>query len=98
MAKKPSGSSARGKPRGKNAKHMPDSKIDFSDAPESTDDELARAIRVGRPPTGNAKQLIAIRIAPKLLSKIRKMAAKKKKPYQTLLHELLEQAVDKKAA
>jgi hypothetical protein len=43
---------------------MPDSRIDFSDIPESTDAELKRARRVGRPKTGDAKQLIAIRIAP----------------------------------
>ena len=44
---------------------MPDSRIDFSDIPESTDAELKRARRVGRPRTGKAKQLIAIRIAPR---------------------------------
>jgi hypothetical protein len=36
----------------KNAKPMPDSKIDFSDVPESTGEELRRARRVGRPRTG----------------------------------------------
>ncbi len=77
---------------------IPDDKIDFSDIPESTDEELGRAVRIGRPTTGNAKQLIAIRIAPRLLAKIRKLAAKKNKPYQTFLHELLENAVGKKAA
>jgi hypothetical protein len=45
---------------------MPDSLIDFSDIPESTDQELRRARRVGRPKSGSAK------------------------PYQTLIHELLE--------
>ncbi len=81
-----------------NVKHISDRDIDFSDIPESTPDELKRAVRIGRPTTGNAKQLIAFRIAPSLLSKIRKMAAKKETPYQTLLHELLEDAVDKRAA
>jgi len=42
--------------------------------------------------------MIAIRIAPALLSKIQKLATKKHKPYQTLMHELLEEAVEKKAA
>ena len=97
MAKKRSGSSARAKPRRKSAKHIPDSQIDFSDIPESTDEELARAKRVGRPSTGNAKQLIAIRIAPSLLFNLRKLAARKRKPYQTLLHELLEAAVKRAA-
>jgi predicted DNA binding CopG/RHH family protein len=76
---------------------MPDREIDFSDIPESTDDELAGARRVGRPKTGQAKQLIAFRIDPKLLTKLRKLAAKKRRPYQTLLHEILESAVKKAA-
>ena len=76
---------------------MPDSKIDFSDIPESTDEELRRARRVGRPASGTAKQLIAIRLSPKLLNQLRKMAAKQRKPYQTLIHELLEKAASKAA-
>ena len=98
MAKKRSGSSARGRRRGKNEKHMPESEIDFTDIPEVSDEELARARRVGRPSTGNAKQLIAVRISPELLMRLRKLAAKKRKPYQTLMHELLEDAVKKRAA
>ncbi|MBS0158172.1 MAG: BrnA antitoxin family protein [Nitrospira sp.] len=74
---------------------MPDSKIDFSDIPESTDEELRRARRVGRPASGTAKQLIAIRLSPKLLNQLRKMAAKQRKPYQTLIHELLEKAASR---
>lgn len=72
---------------------MPDSDIDFSDISESTDAELRRATRVGRPQTGKAKQLIAIRLAPDLLARLRKLAVKQSKPYQTLVHELLEAAV-----
>ena len=76
---------------------MPDSKIDFSDIPESTAEELRRARRVGRPRTGHAKQLIAIRIAPRLLAQLRRLASKQSKPYQTLIHELLERATKKVA-
>jgi uncharacterized protein (DUF4415 family) len=72
-------------------------KLDLSDIPESTAAELRRARRVGRPATGNAKQLIAIRIAPKLLRQLRRMAAKQSKPYQTLIHELLEKSAGKVA-
>jgi predicted DNA binding CopG/RHH family protein len=97
MAKKRSASLVPGERRNANAKRISDSDIDFSDIPESTPEELKRAVRVGRPTTGNAKQMIAFRIAPGLLSKIRKLAAKRKTPYQTLLHELLEEAVDRKA-
>ncbi len=81
---------------------MPDSRIDFSDIPESTDQELRRARRldrpVGRPKSGSAKRLIAIRIAPRLLAQLRRLAAKQSKPYQTLIHELLERAAKKRVA
>ena len=86
------GSSVRGRRAVVNVKHIPDSQIDFSDIPESTEEELRRARRVGRPASGMAKQLIAIRSSPTLLSQLRKMAAKQRKPYQTLIHELLERA------
>ena len=98
MARKQFGSSARGRQAAKSARHMPDRQIDFSDIPESTDAELKRARRVGRPRTGRAKQLIAIRIAPRLLAQLRRLAAKQDKPYQTLIHELLEQAAKRKVA
>lgn len=97
MKKKRSTSSAPARRHGKSVRHIPDSKIDFSDIPELTDTELAGARRVGRPRTGNAKQLIAIRIAPALLEKIVKLAAEKKRPYQTLMHEMLEAAVKRAA-
>ncbi len=93
MAKRSSASSVRARLRAKSARHMPDSRIDFSDIPEASDRELARARRVGRPTTGRAKQLIAIRINPRLLAELRRLAARQRKPYQTLVHELLEAAV-----
>ena len=71
---------------------MPDSAINFSGIPESTDEELQRARRVGRPRRGDAKQLIAIRIRPSLLASIRRVARQKGEPYQTLIHEILEKA------
>jgi predicted DNA binding CopG/RHH family protein len=76
---------------------MPDSKIDFSDIPEATDEDLKRMRRVGRPSSGMAKQLIAIRLSPKLLSQLRKMADAQGKPYQSLIHELLEKAASRAA-
>jgi len=88
---------ARGRRHGKNEKPMPDSRIDFSDIPESTAAELKRARRVGRPRTGQAKQLIAIRISPRLLAQIRRRAAEMSMPYQTLIHELLEKAAARAA-
>jgi len=77
---------------GRSAKHMPDSRVDFSDIPESSNAELRGARRVGRPKSSHAKQLIAIRIDPRLLSRLRRLAERRQKPYQTLIHELLEQA------
>lgn len=97
MKKKRSVSLARGKRAERNVRHIPDSQIDFSDIPEATDEELKRMRRVGRPKTGMAKQLIAIRLSPRLLATLRKMAAKQGKPYQTLIHELLEKAASRAA-
>jgi len=98
MARKRLALSARAKQAAKSGKLTPNSRIDFSDIPESTDAELRRARRVGRPKTGNAKQLIAIRIAPRLLAQLRRLAARQSKPYQTLIHELLERAATKQVA
>jgi uncharacterized protein (DUF4415 family) len=95
MAKKHFGSSLRDARAPKSAKHMQAKRIDFSDIPESTNEELGRARRVGRPKSVNAKQLIAIRISPRLLAQLRRLAAKRDKPYQTLIHEMLEQATRK---
>ncbi len=97
MAKRQSVSSVRVKPHAKNARHMPDRRIDFSDIPESSNEELMRARRVGRPTTGRAKQLIAIRLDPRLLAELRQLAARQCKQYQTLVHELLEAAVKRAA-
>lgn len=96
MAKKQYALSARVARRTANAKHTSDRDIDFSDIPESTPEELKRAVRIGRPTTGNAKKMIAFRIAPSLLAKIRRLAEKRDTPYQTFLHELLEDAVGRK--
>src|SRR5258708_1132139 len=95
MARKSSASSARARRLAKNARPMPDSKLDLSDIPESTDAELRRARRVGRPASGNAKQLIAIRIAPQLLRQLRRMPAKQSKPYQTPTPKPLEKSPPK---
>jgi len=81
MARKPSASSAPGKRAARNVRHIPDLQIDFSDIPELSDEQLRRMRRVGRPATGLAKQLIAIRLSPRLLSTLRKIAAKQGKPY-----------------
>jgi predicted DNA binding CopG/RHH family protein len=98
MAKKHTASSARAGRVNGSARHTTDSGINFSDIPETTPVELKRAHRVGRPVTGKAKTLIAIRISPRLLAELRRLAAKEDKPYQTLIHELLERAAKRRAA
>lgn len=97
MKKKSSVSSVRGKRAARSARHIPDSQIDFSDIPELTDQQLKRMRRIGRPTTGMGKQLIAIRLSPRLLAALRQLAAKRGKPYQTLIHELLEKAASQAA-
>jgi uncharacterized protein (DUF4415 family) len=59
--------------------------------------KLKKAKRVGRPSTGNAKHLIAIRIDPQVLNQLRRLEDKKDMPYQTDIHELLEKAAKKAA-
>lgn len=97
MAKRRSVSLARGRRAARSARHITDSQIDFSDIPEATEEELRRLRRVGRPKSSRAKQLIAIRLSPRLLATLRRMAAKQGKPYQTLIHELLEKAASRAA-
>lgn len=93
-----SGSSARGGRRTTNARPTADKKIDFSDIPELSREQLRSARRVGRPSTGKAKQLIAIRISPELLAQLKRIADDEGKPYQSLMHDLLELAVKKRVA
>jgi predicted DNA binding CopG/RHH family protein len=82
----------------KNGVHMPDDRIDFSDIPELTDEQLKGGRRVGRPKSAHAKQLIAIRIDPRLLGRLRRLAQQEQKPYQTFIHELLERATARSRA
>ena len=94
MKKKKSASSARDKQVVESVKYIPDSEIDFSDIPEMTPEEIKHGRSVGRPKSGKPiKQIIAIRIDPSLLAMLRKMAYKKDKPYQTLIHDLLKKAM-----
>ena len=54
-------------------------KIDFSDIPESSAEQLKVMRRVGRPPLGDEpRQLIAIRVDPGVLDKFRKEARRRR--------------------
>jgi predicted DNA binding CopG/RHH family protein len=88
--KKRRGSSARGARAGKSEKGMKPRKIDYSDVSELTDRQLFAMRRVGRPTVGDEpRKLIAIRLDAKILGWVRKTAAKKGLPYQSLVNEIL---------
>src|SRR6188474_1033879 len=74
-------------------------KIDFSDIPDSSPEQLRAMHRVGRPPLGDrTRQLIAIRVDPGVLDKFRKEARRRRVGYQTLINEVLAQHVRKDVA
>ena len=88
--KKSRGSSARGARAGKNEKSMKPNKVDFSDIPELSNEQLSSMRRVGRPTVGDEpRKLIAIRLDAKVLGWLRKTAKKKGLPYQSLVNEIL---------
>jgi uncharacterized protein (DUF4415 family) len=65
-------------------------RIDFSDLPEASDDQLRAMRRVGRPPLGDrARQLIAIRLDPAVLARFRQEAKRRSVGYQTLINRVL---------
>lgn len=99
MNKRRSGSLARVARTRKNVKHMPDSKIDYSDIPPMSDAQLRAMRRVGRPTLGEvARQLIAIRIDPQVLEDLRKEAKRRDIGYQTLINDILTEHAKKKTA
>jgi uncharacterized protein (DUF4415 family) len=86
-----SASSARGERAGRKGPHMrARRRIDFSDLPEASDDQLRAMRRVGRPPLGDrARQLIAIRLDPAVLARFRQEAKRRSVGYQTLINRVL---------
>lgn len=90
MSKK-SASSARGERAArKERRTAKPAKIDFSDIPEASNEQLRAMGRVGRPPLGDrARQLIAIRLDPNVLKGLRKEAARRNVGYQTLVNRVL---------
>ena len=86
---KRSGSSARGG-RAAASVQRTRRKIDFSDIPDSSPEQLVAMRRVGRPPLGKEpRQLIAIRVDPGVLESFRKEARRRRVGYQTLINEVL---------
>ena len=71
-------------------------KIDYSDIPPLSDGQLASMRRVGRPLLGDEpRQLIAIRLDPKVLRWLRAVAAKRQVPYQSLINDMLASEMKK---
>jgi uncharacterized protein (DUF4415 family) len=74
-------------------------KIDYSDIPGSSPDQLKAMRRVGRPPLGNEpRQLIAIRVDARVLESFRKEARRRRVGYQTLINEVLANHIRKDVA
>ena len=99
MAKKKSSvSSARAKPARKSTRAIHDSKIDYSDIPPLSDAQLKAMKPFGRPLLGSApRQMIAVRLDPVVLEKLKKEAKRTGKPYQGLINEVLASFVKKVA-
>src|SRR5262245_708656 len=93
---KASASSARAGRVATNARPMRRRPIDFSDIPEASSKQLRTMRRVGRPPLGaEARQLIAIRIDPRVLVALRQEARRRGLRYQSLINDLLAKHVDR---
>lgn len=84
-------SSARDKPVAKKERRTGVArKIDFLDIPEASNEQLRAMRRVGRPPIGDAaRQLIAIRLDPDVLKRLRAEAKRHDVGYQTLINRVL---------
>ena len=82
-------------------RQTPDRELDLSDVPELTTEQLRRAKRVGpgRPPLGSAaRKMISIKLDPELLADLKRKAKDSGKPYQSLIHEILQKHVKGNAA
>jgi uncharacterized protein (DUF4415 family) len=91
-------SSARGARAVGNARRT-SRKIDYSEIPESSPEQLKAMRRVGRPPLGDEpRQLIAIRVDPGVLDQFRKEARRRRVGYQTLINDVLAQHVRSEVA
>ena len=99
MSKRPA-LSARGRRAAKNERRTAVArKIDFSDIPEASVEQLRAMRRVGRPPIGNgARQLIAIRLDSEVLERFRTEGRRQNVGYQTLIHRVLAEYVRKHVA
>lgn len=92
---KRSESLARGERTGRKERRTRARRIDFSDIPEASTEQLRAMRRVGRPLIGEqARQLIAIRLDPRVINAFRKEAKRRNLGYQTLINEVLAKHVN----
>jgi uncharacterized protein (DUF4415 family) len=71
-------------------------RIDFSDIPELSDEQLTVMRRVGRPLLGDEpRKLIAIRLDPRVLQWVKATAASKGRQYQSLINDILAKEMRK---
>ncbi|HTO64778.1 MAG TPA: BrnA antitoxin family protein [Bradyrhizobium sp.] len=74
-------------------------RIDYSDIPEASPEQLKAMRRVGRPPLGDEpRRLIAIRVDLRVLESFRKEARRRRVGYQTLINEVLAEHIRKDVA
>jgi len=75
-----------------------DASINFADIPELSENQLRSMRRIGRPPLGDTtRQMIAMRVDPKIIAAFREEAERRQIGYQTLIHEVLEAHVKRTA-
>jgi uncharacterized protein (DUF4415 family) len=95
---KRSGSSARGARAAASAQRTT-RRIDYSDIPEASAEQLKVMRRVGRPPIGGEpRRLIAIRVDPDVLESFRREARRRHVGYQTLINEVLAEHIRNRVA
>ena len=73
---------------------MPKRKIDFSDIPELSTEQLRHLRRGGRPTIGRAtRKAVSLRVDPDVLARLKVTATKRGVPYQSLINDILARAV-----
>ena len=99
MTRRSASSAQEGRAARKEPRTRASGRIDFSDIPEASDEQLRAMRRVGRPPLGEAaRRLIAIRVDPDVLDRFRKEAKRRKVGYQTLINQVLADYIQKHVA
>jgi len=73
---------------------MPKRRIDYTDIPQLSDEQLSHMRRVGRPPLGRVpRTAISVRVDRDVLARLKARAAKRGVPYQSLINDILARAM-----